>query len=47
MARAAGRVVHPNAITWVIVGDRAKIEAGLKAKGVAIKHIDADGNAVD
>jgi predicted Zn-dependent peptidase len=47
VARAAGRVVHPNAVTWVIVGDRAKVEPGLKALGLAIHHIDADGKSLD
>ena len=28
---AAGSVVKPNAIIWVIAGDRAKIEAGVRA----------------
>lgn len=46
VAEAAKIVVHPNQITWVVVGDRAKIEASLKELGYEIKNIDVDGNAV-
>jgi zinc protease len=44
VAAAAG-VVQPDKLVWVIAGDRAKIEPGLKELGLgAIKEIDADGN---
>ncbi len=42
---AAKLVIHPDNFTWVIVGDRAKIEAGVRELGLGeIKIIDADGN---
>lgn len=41
--RAAVRVVKPGAITWVIVGDSAKIKAPLETLGLPVKSIDADG----
>jgi zinc protease len=44
VAAAAG-VVQPDKLVWVIAGDRAKIEPGLKELGLGeIKAIDADGN---
>jgi zinc protease len=44
---AAKAVVHPDNITWVIVGDRAKIEAGLKELNLGELHLmDADGKIV-
>ena len=42
---AASGVIQPDKLVWVIAGDRAKIEPGLKELGMgAIKEIDADGN---
>ncbi|MGZ5515116.1 MAG: M16 family metallopeptidase, partial [Candidatus Aminicenantales bacterium] len=47
LARAAKKVVHPEALTWVIVGDRAKIEPKIRELGFSrISVIDADGNIV-
>jgi zinc protease len=44
---AAGEVVHPDRMVWVIVGDRAKIEAGIRALNLGeIRVIDADGKAL-
>jgi zinc protease len=44
---AAKQVIHPDNLTWVIVGDRAKIEAGVRELNLGeIKHVDADGNPV-
>jgi zinc protease len=43
--KAAGEVVHPKQLIWVVVGDRAKIEAEVKALNLGpIHYIDADGN---
>jgi zinc protease len=37
-------VVHPESVVWVVVGDRQKIEAGLKELGFGeIKLLDTDG----
>ncbi len=42
---AAKRVIKPNSLVWVIVGDKAKIEEPIKALGFGdIKYVDADGN---
>jgi zinc protease len=39
--------VRPDAFTFVIVGDRAKIDAGLRELNIGeIRYIDADGNPV-
>jgi zinc protease len=44
IARAAKTAVHPDSIVWVVVGDRQKIEAGLKELGFGeIKLVDTDG----
>ena len=45
--QAAAEVVHPGQLVWVVVGDRAKIESGIKALNLGpIHYIDADGNPV-
>jgi zinc protease len=39
--------VHPDSLIWVIVGDRAKIEAGIRELGLGEIHIlDADGKPI-
>jgi predicted Zn-dependent peptidase len=44
---AAKEVIHPDQLTWVIVGDLSKIEAPVRALNLGDIHvIDADGNAV-
>lgn len=47
-ARAAAKeVIDPANMIWVVVGDRAKIEKGLRATGIAPLEIwDEDGNPV-
>jgi zinc protease len=46
-ANAAKKVVQPDKLAWIIVGDRSKIEAGLAELGIGkIQVIDADGNLV-
>ncbi|MGE0351901.1 MAG: M16 family metallopeptidase [Gemmatimonadales bacterium] len=45
MTPAAKEVVHPDNMIWVVVGDRAKIEPGIKALNLGeVRVIDADGN---
>ena len=40
-------IVHPDNLIWVIVGDRAKIEAGIKELGLGeIRLLDADGKPI-
>ena len=47
LARAAKTVVHPDKLIWVVVGDRAKIEAGIRELNYGeLQLIDADGNPV-
>jgi len=41
---AAKTVIHPDNLIWVVVGDRAKIEAGIKELGLGeLKFLDAEG----
>jgi zinc protease len=45
--QAAETVIHPAKLTWVVVGDRAKIEASLRGLGFAeMQFIDTDGKPV-
>ena len=44
---AAMKVDKPKNLTWVIVGDRSKIEAGIKELNLGpVKYIDTEGNEV-
>ncbi len=44
---AAKQVVHPDNLVWIVVGDRAKIEAGIRELGYGeVRFIDADGNPI-
>ncbi|HEU5303904.1 MAG TPA: pitrilysin family protein, partial [Gemmatimonadales bacterium] len=44
---AAAEVVHPDRLVWVVVGDRAKIEPGLRELSLGeIRLIDSDGKPV-
>jgi zinc protease len=44
---AAAKVVQPDRLVWVVVGDRAKIEGALRELNLGEIHlVDADGNAV-
>jgi zinc protease len=44
---AAKQVIHPEGMVWVVVGDRAKIEQGIKELGIGkIRIIDADGHPI-
>jgi len=44
---AAKQVLHPEGLVWVVVGDRAKIEQGIKDLGIGkIRFIDADGKPI-
>jgi len=43
----AQRFFHPKQLVWIVVGDRAKIEGGLKDLGLGPVHLlDADGQVV-
>jgi zinc protease len=40
-------VLHPDNLIWIVVGDRAKVESGVRALNIGeVRLIDADGNAV-
>jgi zinc protease len=48
MVPAARLAIQPDKLVWVIVGDRAKIEAGVRELGLGeIRFIDADGKTVN
>ena len=45
---AAKAAVHPNNLVWVVIGDRSKIEAGIRTLNLGeVKFIDADGKPLD
>ncbi len=45
--KAAKKVIKPNSLTWVIVGDRSAIEKGIKELNLGpIKYIDSEGKEV-
>jgi zinc protease len=45
---AAMRLLHPELMTWVVVGDRSVIEQDVRALGFgAVAVVDADGNNLD
>jgi zinc protease len=47
LTSAAQKLVHPDALTWVIVGDLSKIEAGVRKLNLGeVKVLDADGKVV-
>jgi zinc protease len=44
---AAEKMVHPDRLVWLVVGDRSKIEDGIRELNLGTVHvIDADGNPV-
>jgi zinc protease len=46
-ARAAEKVLDPERMVWIVVGDRAKIEPGIRELGWGeVKLLDADGNPI-
>jgi len=45
--RATDRVIQPDKLVWVIVGDRSKIEKGIRELGYSEIHfVDSDGNLI-
>ena len=45
---AAERVVKPDRLVWIVVGDLAKVEAGIRELDFEeIHHMDPDGNVLD
>jgi len=44
---AAKQVIHSDKLVWVVVGDRAKIEAGIRELALGeMKFMDGDGNVI-
>ena len=44
---AAREVIHPDRLVWVVVGDRSKIEAGIRELKLGeVRFIDADGKPI-
>ena len=44
LAAAAKRLVYPDALTWLVIGDLAKVEAPVRKLGLGeVKVLDADG----
>jgi len=44
---AAKQIVHPDNLIWIVVGDRAKIEPGIRELNFGEIHfVDADGNPI-
>ena len=44
---AAKQVIHPEGMVWLVVGDRTKIEQGIKELGIGkVRFIDADGHPI-
>ena len=47
VATAAEKVLRPDKMVWIVVGDRSKIEAGVKELNLGpVSFLDADGNPV-
>jgi zinc protease len=47
LVKAADAVVHPDQLIWVVVGDRAKVEAGVRELGWGeLRFLDADGLSI-
>jgi zinc protease len=47
LTRVAGQVIRPDSLTWVIVGDRSKIEADVRSLNLGeVRIVDADGRPV-
>ncbi len=45
--KASGKLIHPDALTWVVVGDLSKIEAKVRALNFGeVTVLDADGKPV-
>ena len=45
---AAEQVMHPDKLTWLIVGDRAQIEEQVRDLGLGeVRIMDTDGNIVE
>jgi zinc protease len=47
VSAAAKEVIRPDRLVWVVVGDRSKIEAGIRELNLGeVRFIDADGKPI-
>lgn len=47
LGAAASELIRPSALTWLVVGDLAKIEASVRKLGLGeCKVLDVDGNVL-
>lgn len=47
LAAASAKLIHPEGLTWIVVGDLAKVEKPVRALGFGeVTVLDADGKAV-
>jgi zinc protease len=46
IAEAAGKIIKPGNMIWVVVGDLSKIEQGIKELGYEVKIINNDGKVI-
>ena len=47
ISKASKELINPKVLTWLIVGDRKKIEAGIKELNLGpLKFLDKDGNEI-
>ncbi|RJP72976.1 MAG: insulinase family protein [Ignavibacteriales bacterium] len=47
LSKAAKKILHPDNLIWVVVGDKTKIEGPIKELGYELKYIDTDGNLIN
>ena len=48
MQAAAEQVIHPGKLTWLIVGDRAQVEASVRELGLGpVRVLNTDGELVE
>ena len=48
VSQAADQVIRPNSLVWVVVGDREKVEPGIRELGFGeIRILDTDGNPME
>ncbi len=47
ITEAASKVLRPDNIAWVVVGDKTKIEGPIAEMGYEIRYIDSDGKVLD
>jgi zinc protease len=47
VSAAAQKLLHPDNLVWVIVGDKAKIESGIRELNYGeVKYLDGDGKVI-